>query len=223
MPCEVVCKPANHGPRKHIWGLAPESCSQRQYLDGISELVTFAWALLAIGRQGKTIIRPSNPGHVGKGFVLTKLSVLFLGWCLREVKGKTDHLGPALRGNGTVLQLLQATRSREVQKKCLHLLQVAVRMGDLMKKTSVTLFNQRFVCVPLVDANASWPGSMERGSLCQGLVHMPFCIRTYFSFRQDLTKKLTSLNKPEKGPLLENKFAQRVLFRFHALGWRNEI
>ncbi|CAJ1347783.1 unnamed protein product, partial [Effrenium voratum] len=33
------------------------------------------------------------------------------------------------QGNGTVLQLLQATRSREVQKKCLHLLQVAVRMG----------------------------------------------------------------------------------------------
>lgn len=32
-------------------------------------------------------------------------------------------------GNSTVLQLLQATRSREVQKKCLHLLQVAVRMG----------------------------------------------------------------------------------------------
>eukprot|EP00434_Breviolum_minutum_P041846 symbB.v1.2.037229.t1/scaffold5437.1/size27202/3 len=32
-------------------------------------------------------------------------------------------------GNSTVLQLLQATRSREVQKKSLHLLQVAVRMG----------------------------------------------------------------------------------------------
>ncbi|CAK9078959.1 Cilia- and flagella-associated protein 69 [Durusdinium trenchii] len=33
-------------------------------------------------------------------------------------------------GNSTVLQLLQATRSREVQKKSLHLLQVAVRMGQ---------------------------------------------------------------------------------------------
>ncbi|CAE7151863.1 CFAP69 [Symbiodinium pilosum] len=33
------------------------------------------------------------------------------------------------QGNAMVLQLLQATRSREVQKKCLHLLQVAVRMG----------------------------------------------------------------------------------------------
>ena len=32
-------------------------------------------------------------------------------------------------GNSTVLHLLQATRSREVQKKSLHLLQVAVRMG----------------------------------------------------------------------------------------------
>mmetsp|Transcript_14511 Transcript_14511/g.36789 ORF Transcript_14511/g.36789 Transcript_14511/m.36789 type:complete len:966 (+) Transcript_14511:132-3029(+) len=33
------------------------------------------------------------------------------------------------QGNATVLALLQATRSREVQKKCLNLLQVAVRMG----------------------------------------------------------------------------------------------
>eukprot|EP00933_Yihiella_yeosuensis_P051013 TRINITY_DN48845_c0_g1_i1.p1 TRINITY_DN48845_c0_g1~~TRINITY_DN48845_c0_g1_i1.p1 ORF type:complete len:918 (-),score=169.33 TRINITY_DN48845_c0_g1_i1:302-3055(-) len=33
------------------------------------------------------------------------------------------------QGNAVVLQLLQATRSREVQKKCLHLLQVAVRVG----------------------------------------------------------------------------------------------
>eukprot|EP00927_Polykrikos_kofoidii_P077957 TRINITY_DN74838_c0_g1_i1.p1 TRINITY_DN74838_c0_g1~~TRINITY_DN74838_c0_g1_i1.p1 ORF type:complete len:946 (+),score=137.35 TRINITY_DN74838_c0_g1_i1:126-2840(+) len=33
------------------------------------------------------------------------------------------------QGNATALQLLQATRSREVQRKCLHLLQVAVRMG----------------------------------------------------------------------------------------------
>eukprot|EP00405_Crypthecodinium_cohnii_P039201 CAMPEP_0206544990 /NCGR_PEP_ID=MMETSP0325_2-20121206/11866_1 /ASSEMBLY_ACC=CAM_ASM_000347 /TAXON_ID=2866 /ORGANISM="Crypthecodinium cohnii, Strain Seligo" /LENGTH=983 /DNA_ID=CAMNT_0054043883 /DNA_START=330 /DNA_END=3281 /DNA_ORIENTATION=- len=32
-------------------------------------------------------------------------------------------------GNSIVLQLLQATRSREVQRKCLNLLQVAVRMG----------------------------------------------------------------------------------------------
>jgi len=32
-------------------------------------------------------------------------------------------------GNQIILQLLQATRSREVQRKCLHLLQVAVRMG----------------------------------------------------------------------------------------------
>lgn len=35
----------------------------------------------------------------------------------------------AAQGSEVVLQLLQATRSREVQKKCLHLLQVAVRMG----------------------------------------------------------------------------------------------
>mmetsp|Transcript_127994 Transcript_127994/g.410101 ORF Transcript_127994/g.410101 Transcript_127994/m.410101 type:complete len:954 (-) Transcript_127994:96-2957(-) len=33
------------------------------------------------------------------------------------------------RGNSIVLQLLQGTRSREVQKKCLNLLQVAVPMG----------------------------------------------------------------------------------------------
>jgi len=33
------------------------------------------------------------------------------------------------QGNTIVLQLLQATRSREVQRKCLHLLQVAVRTG----------------------------------------------------------------------------------------------
>jgi hypothetical protein len=32
-------------------------------------------------------------------------------------------------GNSIVLQLLQETNNREVQKKCLHLLQVAVRMG----------------------------------------------------------------------------------------------
>lgn len=32
-------------------------------------------------------------------------------------------------GNTVVLQLLQATRSREVQKKCLHLLQLSVRRG----------------------------------------------------------------------------------------------
>jgi hypothetical protein len=32
-------------------------------------------------------------------------------------------------GNAIVLQLLQETTSREVQKKCLHLLQIAVRMG----------------------------------------------------------------------------------------------
>lgn len=35
----------------------------------------------------------------------------------------------AAQGNAIVLQLLQETNSREVQKKCLHLLQVAVRMG----------------------------------------------------------------------------------------------
>merc|ERR1719277_1802782 len=33
------------------------------------------------------------------------------------------------QGNATMLALLQATRSREVQKKCLNLLQVAVRQG----------------------------------------------------------------------------------------------
>lgn len=33
------------------------------------------------------------------------------------------------QGNAIVLQLLQETNSREVQKKCLHLLQIAVRMG----------------------------------------------------------------------------------------------
>merc|ERR1719482_2506550 len=32
-------------------------------------------------------------------------------------------------GNSIVLQLLQETNNREVQKKCLHLLQIAVRMG----------------------------------------------------------------------------------------------
>jgi len=35
----------------------------------------------------------------------------------------------AAQGNAIVLQLLQETNSREVQKKCLHLLQIAVRMG----------------------------------------------------------------------------------------------
>jgi hypothetical protein len=52
--------------------------------------------------------------------------------CLSSLFLLVQYMPTAFReatGNSIVLQLLQETNSREVQKKCLHLLQIAVRMG----------------------------------------------------------------------------------------------
>merc|ERR1719379_2441907 len=54
---------------------------------------------------------------------LEALSALFL-----LVQYMPDRFLEA-QGNGIVLRLLQAATSRDIQRKCLHLLQVAVRMG----------------------------------------------------------------------------------------------
>eukprot|EP00931_Biecheleriopsis_adriatica_P090147 TRINITY_DN6417_c0_g1_i1.p1 TRINITY_DN6417_c0_g1~~TRINITY_DN6417_c0_g1_i1.p1 ORF type:complete len:931 (-),score=237.31 TRINITY_DN6417_c0_g1_i1:42-2834(-) len=109
--------------RMLLWGTLARCCSSELCAE-VATKMGFVPSLLECLDAAEAPPEQQKWSHEQRRKVqLEALSALFL-----LVQYVPDTFMEA-QGSAVVLQLLQATRSREVQRKCLHLLQVAVRMG----------------------------------------------------------------------------------------------
>jgi len=120
----LTCSQEDMEFRTLLWGTLGRCCSSEECAD-IATRMGFVPTLLSyLDTSGDPPVEQRQwSAEQRRKVQLEALSSLFL--LVQCVPGAFLHAG----GNAIALQLLQATRSREVQRKCLHLLQVAVRMG----------------------------------------------------------------------------------------------
>lgn len=106
-----------------LWGTLARCCSDDQCAEVASQCA-FVPALLSFLDSNRLPAEQRQwSQEQRRKMQLEALSALFL---LVQYMPNTFR---EASGNAIVLQMLQDTNSREVQKKCLHLLQIAVRMG----------------------------------------------------------------------------------------------
>lgn len=146
--------------RMLLWGTLARCCSDPQCAE-VAVHCGFVPSLLAVLDVQETLHEQRQWSTEQKRKVqLEALSSLF------QVVQHVPKAFVEAKGNSVVLQLLQGTRSREVQRNCLNLLQVAVRMGpefaeELGKLGAVGL---------LIELFADKENSMSSRQLCASVL-----------------------------------------------------